>query len=541
MKKILLYSTLALSVGLCSCSQEDLGENPAQAVGQPVTVSVQLPGEVGSDGLSRALPTVPEGCVLRCILFVSDNDESTEDIRQEVIAENAADNITFSFTPPAENYTCSFWADFLPKDGNVTGEGDEKRYTDLYYNTQNLPNVTFADNTTILFNNDACDAFTGHFDQTQITSDTPVTLSRPLAKVNFVAKEDISGNVSVTSGYTVSNGMNISTGAINTAEPQKSLTYNGAVADAEGNVLFFNYLFADGESTKLPASISYTLGETSGTIPTGQLTLSANTPYNLSFSTASGEVVASPKVGDYFFTDGTWSSSLDESTGKTVAGVVFAVKGDGTSSAIESDETTNYSNAGEAADVLAWVIAAKDAGNFRFLAENQTISALPENLGTEKTDIFGYKNSNAWQTQNASNYLAVNGALNYKVGEETTPISGTSGWYLPSMGQMEALVKVYATKVDTGENPTEGTATCTLSTVGTSLQNLSDSNDEALMSNAFYWTSTGGTQSESHGAYRIGFHDKVDAEKHNYYGASALRTGNNLTGLPVRSVLTVFK
>lgn len=534
MKKILLYSTLALGVGLCSCSQEDLGENPAQAVGQPVTVSVQLPGEVGSDGLSRALPTVPEGCVLRCILFVSDNDESTEDIRQEVIAENAADNITFSFTPPADTYTCSFWADYVKTDANSDGT-----YDDLYYNTTNLPNVTFADNAD-LFNNEACDAFTGHFTQDEITSDTPVTLSRPLAKVNFVAKEDISGNVSVTSGYTVSNGMNISTGAVSTTTATLSCT-DKAVADAEGNVLFYNYLFADGESTKLPASISYTLGDKEGTIPTNEIPLAANTPYNLSFSTASGEVVASPKVGDYFFTDGTWSSSLDGNIEKTVAGVVFAVKGDGTSSAIESDETTNYSNAGEAADVLAWVIAAKDAGNFRFLAENQTISALPENLGTETTDIFGYKNSNAWQTQNASNYLAVNGALNYKVGEETTPISGTSGWYLPSMGQMEALVKVYATKVDTGENPTEGTATCTLSTVGTSLQNLSDSNDEALMSNAFYWTSTGGTQSESHGAYRIGFHDKVDAGKHNYYGASALRTGNNLTGLPVRSVLTVFK
>lgn len=258
MKKILLYSTLALSVGLCSCSQEDLGENPAQAVGQPVTVSVQLPGEVGSDGLSRALPTVPEGCVLRCILFVSDNDESTEDIRQEVIAENAADNITFSFTPPAENYTCSFWADFLPKDGNVTGEGDEKRYTDLYYNTQNLPNVTFADNTTILFNNDACDAFTGHFDQTQITSGTPVTLSRPLAKVNFISEEAVGADATVDVTYTVSNGMNISTGAVSTTTATLSCT-DKAVADAEGNVLFYNYLFADGESTKLPASISYTL------------------------------------------------------------------------------------------------------------------------------------------------------------------------------------------------------------------------------------------------------------------------------------------
>lgn len=164
MKKILLYSTLALGVGLCSCSQEDLGENPAQAVGQPVTVSVQLPGEVGSDGLSRALPTVPEGCVLRCILFVSDNDESTEDIRQEVIAENAADNITFSFTPPADTYTCSFWADYVKTDANSDGT-----YDDLYYNTTNLPNVTFADNAD-LFNNESCDAFTGHFTQDEITS-----------------------------------------------------------------------------------------------------------------------------------------------------------------------------------------------------------------------------------------------------------------------------------------------------------------------------------------------------------------------------------
>lgn len=76
MKKILLYSTLALGVGLCSCSQEDLGENPAQAVGQPVTVSVQLPGEVGSDGLSRAVPEIPADHQLRCILYVSGETQS---------------------------------------------------------------------------------------------------------------------------------------------------------------------------------------------------------------------------------------------------------------------------------------------------------------------------------------------------------------------------------------------------------------------------------------------------------------------------------
>lgn len=525
MKKILLYSTLALGVGLCSCSQEDLGESPAQAVEQPVTVSVQLPGEVGSDGLSRALPTVPEGCVLRCILFVSDNDESTEDIRQEVIAENAADNITFSFTPPAENYTCSFWADFLPKDGNVTGEGDEKRYTDLYYNTQNLPNVTFADNTTILFNNDACDAFTGHFDQTQITSGTPVTLSRPLAKVNFVAKEDISGNVSVTSGYTVSNGMNISKGAVSTTTATLSCT-DKAVADAEGNVLFYNYLFADGESTKLPASISYTLGDKEGTIPTNEIPLAANTPYNLSFSTASGEVVASPKVGDYFFTDGTWSSSLDEN--KNVAGVVFAVKGDGTGSAIESDGTTNYSNVDGAADVLAWVIAAKDAStgaNVKFYAGDASMS-LPENMGEGKDDIKGYSNTALWVKASETDYEAASTAKAYNV--EITGDTKTSGWYLPSIGQMLALGKVYAEK---GENDTT-----TSLAVKKSFEALTAGGGDsaAAMTLGNYWTSTGGTSGTDAGAYRISFADA------NY--GNALRTGTNAaSGSYVRSVLTVFK
>lgn len=529
MKKILLYSTLALGVGLCSCSQEDLGENPAQAVGQPVTVSVQLPGEVGSDGLSRVLPTVPEGCVLRCILFVSDNDESTEDIRQEVIAENAADNITFSFTPPAENYTCSFWADFLPKDGNVTGEGDEKRYTDLYYNTQNLPNVTFADNTTILFNNDACDAFTGHFTQDEITSDTPVTLSRPLAKVNFVAKEDISGNVSVTSGYTVNNGMNISTGAVSSITTELSCS-NKAVADAEGNVWFFNYLFADGENTKLPESISYTLGETSGTIPTGQLTLSANTPYNLSFSTASGEVVASPKVGDYFFTDGTWSSSLDESTGKTVAGVVFAVKGDGTSSAIENDAIDNYNGVTgiDGKEVLAWVVSASAPTNCAFASTN--LSELLTGVGTTDTDIMGYANSKAWNTSNASGYTAVANALGHNV--NITEVSN-SGWYLPAVGQMKALLAVYAEN----SSNAQGTALA----VKNSLQVLANAGKGALMVSNYHWTSTNGNdKNDVAGIYRIGFHSENNYAKS---GVMVNLAGSNdaPTSCAIRPILTIFE
>ena len=84
MKRILLYSTLALGTGLFSCSQEDLMEQgSAPQAGRPVTISVQLPSEVGSDAVSRALPAIPDGHQLRCILYVSGNGETP--VRQETV------------------------------------------------------------------------------------------------------------------------------------------------------------------------------------------------------------------------------------------------------------------------------------------------------------------------------------------------------------------------------------------------------------------------------------------------------------------------
>lgn len=514
MKKILLYSTLALGVGLCSCSQEDLGESPAQAVGQPVTVSVQLPGEVGNDGLSRAVPSIPADHKLRCILFVSDNVEGTADIRQEVIAENANDNIAFTFIPPADTYTCSFWADFVKADAD--GDGT---YDDLYYNTQNLPNVTFAESAT-LFNNEACDAFTGHFTANDLTNGT-VTLKRPFAKVNFIAKEDITSVSSVSvSSYSVYNGVDIMTGAINTDSKFELSCTSASVADATNKVLFFNYLFADGRSTKLPANISMTLDNGVITsISTQEMVLAANTLYNLSTSVISDEVDTDPKVGDYFYTDGTWSTELESN--KTVAGVVFAVKGDGTESAIDRDVTGNYPDVEGATDVLAWVLAAKDAStaaNVKFYSGSDF--SLPEGIGTGDDDIKGYKNTALWFALSGTDYSAVSVAKSYDVTLSTGEDVLTSGWYLPSLGQMRALSTVYA---ETNAGVTTSLA------VKKSLESLV----EVTMAGN-YWTSTGGMNDGVSGAYRVAYSDGA-------YSGCALRTGDDLqTGSCVRSVLTIF-
>lgn len=520
MKKILLYSTLALGVGLCSCSQEDLGESPAQAVGQPVTVSVQLPGEVGSDAVSRALPATPDGHQLRCILYVSGNGETP--VRQETLLADAGGTISFTFTPATDTYTCSFWADFVSgTDTNADG-----RYDDLYYDTQRIPDVTYSSTLAdghSFYNNDACDAFTGHFTAAEVTGGT-VVLKRPFAKVNFKEKtSEVSGNIAVT-GYAVNNGMNITDGTV--SETRANLPdYSGAVAG--DGVWFCNYLFADGTSTGLPESISMTVGDGGATsISTDGRLLNANTQYNLSFEANVGEVVPAPQVGDYFFTDGTWASSLDEN--KNVAGVVFAVKGDGTGSAIENDVIGNYSDANGATDVLAWVVAAKDAGSGKKFYTGSATN-LPSGLGTDgANDIKGYANTGLWYTQSNTEYeyeaVATAKAYDVTITGETL----NSDWYLPAAGQLMALVNVYA------ENNINDQGNALAVKKSLQLIESEQTDGTALMGSGYYWTSSGSMSNESVAAYRVGFHETKN------YGKNGANTSLT-SGSYVRPVLTIFK
>lgn len=99
MKKSLLFSAMALSLGLLSCNQEDMSDVET-VTGTPVTVSVEVPGAL-SGSESRTLPAAPEGHQLRCIMVVDYN--TTEDVRMEQVAGETMVNEKFRFTfTPAE-------------------------------------------------------------------------------------------------------------------------------------------------------------------------------------------------------------------------------------------------------------------------------------------------------------------------------------------------------------------------------------------------------------------------------------------------------
>lgn len=527
MKKSILFPALALSVGLFSCSQEDLSGNASQS-DQPVTVTVQLPDNVAGRASSRYIPSASDDAhQLRCILYVTNSDGSWSERIEKVESEAVGETFSFTFTPQdANDYKCTFWADFIEDDAAVTGDGNEKKYADLYYNTQSLPAVTYNTGVTTdgsLFNNDDCDAYCGTIANGAALS---VELKRPFAKVSISDKGDaVSAASSISvSGYGVYNGFNIETNEV-VGESETVISCSDIAPVKTDNVFFFNYLFV-GNKNELPdadGNISMTVDGTTKEINVSDIILTANTKVNGSLDWANAPSDGSvsitvdiagdweeaadpnaPQVGDYYYSDGTWSASLDGT--KTVVGVVFATA-DGDAS---SDAVANYPEVTFADNTIhGWVIAAQDmSGSPRFVETGHgSQSAIEgiEGVGTGESDILGYKNTLAWPNNALTNlaedteqgtYVAINNISSFAL---EAP-SASSGWYLPAVGQLVCLYNAYYA----GESKV--------------LASLSALENGALntTSNRYYWSSTADTDTDPYSVYRVTF----NAEETDYVGYS---------------------
>lgn len=526
MKKSILFPALALSVGLFSCSQEDLSGNASQS-DQPVTVTVQLPDNVAGRASSRYIPSASDDAhQLRCILYVTNSDGSWSERIEKVESEAVGETFSFTFTPQdANDYKCTFWADFIEDDAVVTGDGNEKKYADLYYNTQSLPAVTYNTGVTTdgsLFNNDDCDAYCG-----TIANGTPlsVELKRPFAKVSFEDKGTTASSASSisVSGYGVYGGFNIETNEV--VETETLISGTDIAPVKTDNVFFYNYLFV-GNKNELPdadGNILMTVDGTTKEINVSDIILTANTKVNGSLDWANAPSDGSvnitvdiagdweeaadpnaPQVGDYYYSDGTWSASLDGT--KTVVGVVFATAdGDASSDAVENyPEVTFADNT-----IHGWVIAAQDmSGSPRFVETGHgSQSAIEgiEGVGTGESDILGYKNTLAWPNNALINlaegteqgtYVAINNISSFAL---KAP-SASSGWYLPAVGQLVCLYNAYYA----GESKV--------------LASLSALENGALntTSNRYYWSSTADTDTDPYSVYRVTF----NAEETDYVGYS---------------------
>lgn len=141
-------------------------------------------------------------------------------------------------------------------------------------------------------------------------------------------------------------------------------------------------------------------------------------------------VVTSPQVGDIYYSDGTFSSTLE--AGKTPIGIIAYVG---------NDEYTEKGNGGGHGLVLALKDASIDAqwaSDDKWEVDLNMTKITTGALATTAGNISGYTNTNTiTEAGNATGYPAAWAAKNYTPAAPT----GSTGWFLPSAGQWYKILQ----------------------------------------------------------------------------------------------------
>lgn len=142
-----------------------------------------------------------------------------------------------------------------------------------------------------------------------------------------------------------------------------------------------------------------------------------------------GTSLPTPNVGDYYYTDDTWSSTLE----KPCIGIVFKVGASG------NDQPSNY-DGNKPSAIHGYVIALNDAlstaGNWGTRSIDTPMNNVDNSNVTDytgysdtKTIISTYSGEDKWD-----DYQAFKAILDYR---SSVPAPGTSSdWYLPSLAQL---------------------------------------------------------------------------------------------------------
>ena len=414
------------------------------------TLTVELPTE----GLkTRALPTMPADHQLRCILEVRQDGSAYDRQIATVAADAGAENMIFNLSLEEGDYDFVLWADYV----------DPSSTADKYYNTSDLNAVSVID-ASKLFNTDACDAFFGTTSFTKSGTGEEshsVTLTRALAKV-IVSNSDASALYKASAvdvSLQLPNTFNVTdrsaTGSVEATLTDAALLGDGITeselfsfytfvnGDAQGELGQIMVTFDNNPAVAIPAGVpvqrNYRTNAT-GTflIPdapvTGDVTVTVDVDgdwgdSDINEGVTPEEPVFAPKVGDYYYSDGTWSSTLNAS--KTCIGIVFS-----TDAAKFEDEIANYEGSG-LTEIRGYVVALENVGS-RALA-------FPD--GTDITALSLQNKSGYVNTQTLmesftidDSYTTLNNFKNFAV---TAP-QATSGWYIPSLEQMAEVAGLYS-------------------------------------------------------------------------------------------------
>ena len=456
MKKYHLYLWIIALVGLMtSCSQDETDALQTATESNRVTLTASLPEDFAQIG-TRALPTAPtDDYTLRCILEVWTRDASPALKYREEKVKLTGDNVVFDFKIDKGTYDCLFWADFIEKgvaleDVSIGGM-DILHYKDKFYVTNNpsdgLKAISIIKRAYV-FNTDVRDAFFGHYklekDAAAVTNPSIPALTRPFAKLTI--KEKDATNYSYCSGleakYSVPAMFNVLNGTVDSDQSSTIELYLSGKSN-EPQTLFSDYIFTNASSTLGSISLTFT---GTGDKELQSVDIPAGIPLKRNYMTnATGSLISEKpvkdvkltvainsgwkepdveydndkaKVGDYYYSDGTWSTENKETNANPILGVVYEVNADGTGKVVAPTESNE-----------AWTTT----GNC--VATGAGVTSLTS--GKENTDMIFTKVSEG--TYTLSDYPIFNAC------QELRTRTGNNGWYIPSTKEYAHLFRVVST------------------------------------------------------------------------------------------------
>lgn len=450
MKKYKLYLLLAALVGLTASCSRDAEESGLQTTdNSTVSIGASIDPGVRTRADGDGAYTIPDNFKLRYVLEVwSTGDDAKVIHREEQTATDLA-GVNFNFKlEQTGKYQALLWADFTAMEykpsqktiGSVTYD----HYSGWFYTTTNgLKQIAKK-----LFSHsyETADAFFACLDIEKEAGayNKPVTLNRPFGQVNIIEKDATLADkvTAVRITYKAPKTFDVSTGTPGEMGECGSYIHNyrPTPSGARKANLGYIYVFAPAEGQTLMGEITlgFTAPPTSG-ISFPDFTIPANMPVernhrtnisgtilsetavpsadaSLSVSLSTGwettdvEKDVDPKVGDYYYKDGTWSSDLNTTAENPVIGVIWKVNDDGkTGSVVSLNEPTD----------LAWAVAA--AGEHYQKATGATSSSD----GKGNTDkVFAYISENG---EDITNYPI------FEACKKQRDDTGNDGWYIPAM------------------------------------------------------------------------------------------------------------
>lgn len=304
---VLVLSALLLT----SCQRDELQGGSISGEEVTVSISAVVPGDGGAVVKSDDNPgngSEVNRCILEVYLLEGEDGSATASLygtRQVVKVENLTAAFEDLNLITGQKYRLVLWADHVEDPENGLG-------TDLYYDTENLPSVSYKSGTEYESNEDRRDAF---FKVEEFELDGPedrtVSLTRPFGQINIITTDyglipsthsDLLPVMVKLAFQSIPTSIDLVNGTVNAmAEVTTSTAVEIAGLDVDGEEdskqLSFDYILAPAEGQTVVSEFTMSFLKEDGTTPVAKDYTFENIPVQRNYRTNVSGALLTDRTG----------------------------------------------------------------------------------------------------------------------------------------------------------------------------------------------------------------------------------------------------